>query len=130
MINYIYFRNFPGLVSNAVIDWFFPWPADALQKVAEFFLVDEILPDEHRAAIVEHLVYTHQEVTKSAVQFAIELRRFYYVTPKNYLDFINNYKYQLNANSKSITLSTKRLEGGLQKLIEAAEAVDRMQVGG
>ena len=24
-------RNFPGLVSNAVIDWFFPWPADALQ---------------------------------------------------------------------------------------------------
>ena len=31
-------RNFPGLVSNAVIDWFFPWPADALQKVAEFFL--------------------------------------------------------------------------------------------
>lgn len=25
-------------------------------------------------------------------------------------------------------MSTKRLEGGLQKLIEAAEAVDRMQV--
>jgi dynein heavy chain len=27
-------RNFPGLVSNCVIDWFFPWPSDALQKVA------------------------------------------------------------------------------------------------
>ena len=24
-------RNFPGLVSNAVINWFFPWPSDALQ---------------------------------------------------------------------------------------------------
>ena len=121
-------RNFPGLVSNAVIDWFFPWPADALQKVAEFFLADEPLPEEHRASVVLHLVYTHQQVTLAATQFAIELRRFYYVTPKNYLDFINNYKVQLAANGKRITMSTKRLEGGLQKLIEAAEAVDRMQV--
>ena len=31
-------RNFPGLVSNAVIDWFFPWPADALQKVVLNFM--------------------------------------------------------------------------------------------
>ena len=23
-------RNFPGLVSNTIIDWFFPWPEDAL----------------------------------------------------------------------------------------------------
>jgi dynein heavy chain len=26
-------RNFPGLISATVIDWFFPWSADALQKV-------------------------------------------------------------------------------------------------
>ena len=31
-------RNFPGLVSNTVIDWFFPWPEEALYKVAEYFL--------------------------------------------------------------------------------------------
>ena len=55
-------RNFPGLVSNAVIDWFYAWPADALQKVAEYFLAEEPLPSEFRAAIVEHLVFTHQQV--------------------------------------------------------------------
>jgi dynein heavy chain, axonemal len=27
-------RNFPGLVSASVIDWFQPWPADALKKVS------------------------------------------------------------------------------------------------
>ena len=121
-------RNFPGLVSNAVIDWFFPWPADALQKVAEFFLADEPLPEEHRGSVIQHLVFTHQSVTKSAIRFAEELRRFYYVTPKNYLDFISNYRVQLSVNSKRITQSTKRLEGGLQKLIEAASAVDRMKI--
>jgi dynein heavy chain len=121
-------RNFPGLVSNAVIDWFFPWPADALQKVAEFFLGEEALPDEHRSAIISHLVFTHQEVTSAASRFAEELRRHYYVTPKNYLDYLSNYRIQLSLNSKRITMSTKRLEGGLQKLIEAASAVDRMKI--
>eukprot|EP01033_Poteriospumella_lacustris_P008676 gene8676-6241_t len=121
-------RNFPGLVSNAVIDWFFPWPTDALQKVAEYFLADEALPEDQRANIVGHLVFTHQNVTKAASKFAEELRRYYYVTPKNYLDFISNYRQQLAVNSKRITASTKRLEGGLQKLIEAASAVDRMKI--
>lgn len=121
-------RNFPGLVSNAVIDWFFPWPADALQKVAEYFLAEESLPDEHRSSVIEHLVFTHQNVTQAASKFAEELRRYYYVTPKNYLDFISNYRLQLKDNHKRIKASTKRLEGGLQKLIEAAEAVDRMSI--
>jgi len=120
-------RNFPGLVSNCVIDWFFPWPGDALKAVAEFFLKEEQLPDEVRSDIVNHLVFAHQNVTKAATRFADELRRFYYVTPKNYLDFISNYRSQLLTNAKNIKSSTKRLEGGLQKLIEAAEAVERMQ---
>jgi hypothetical protein len=31
-----------------------------------------------------------------------ELRRYNYVTPKNYLDFINNYKRALASNRNSI----------------------------
>jgi P-loop containing dynein motor region D4 len=111
-----------------VIDWFFPWPADALQKVAEFFLLEEQLPPTQRKAVVEHLVHAHETITTAASQFCLELRRHYYVTPKNYLDFITNYKTQLSYNRKRIDQSTKRLQGGLQKLIEAAEAVDSMQV--
>merc|ERR550537_1509868 len=41
-------RNFPGLVSAAVVDWFFAWPEDALVKVATHFLKDAVLPDENR----------------------------------------------------------------------------------
>lgn len=37
-------RNFPGLVNNTVIDWFFPWPQEALKAVAERLLEEDDLP--------------------------------------------------------------------------------------
>jgi len=39
-------RNFPGLVSNTSIDWFFPWPEDALRDVANYFLKNVQLEEE------------------------------------------------------------------------------------
>jgi len=41
-------RNFPGLVSNTTIDWFFPWPMDALTDVATFFLGEVEIDNEFR----------------------------------------------------------------------------------
>lgn len=96
--------------------------------MAEFFLSEEHLPEEHRSSVIQHLVISHQSVTRASLQFADELRRYYYVTPKNYLDFISNYRLQLASNGKQISSGIFRLEGGLQKLIEAANAVDRMQI--
>lgn len=121
-------RSFPGLISASVIDWFQPWPADALDKVAKYFLQDEQLPHELREKVVEHFVFTHQSVVEMAERFADEMRRFYYVTPANYLDFIANYRTELKENNRTIEGSIRRLDGGLTKLIEAADAVDQMQI--
>ena len=66
-------RSFPGLISNAVIDWFFPWPEDALSKVANYFLAEVKLPAENRESIVEHLVYSHMHVVSEATRFATGL---------------------------------------------------------
>jgi dynein heavy chain len=35
-------RNFPGLVNNAIIDWFMPWPEQALYAVATSFLSADV----------------------------------------------------------------------------------------
>ncbi len=115
-------------MSATVIDWFFPWPADALMRVGEFFLEEESIPEEDRTNVVEHMVHVHTTVLDTATQFREELRRYYYITPKNYLDFISNYRLQLKDNREKLSSQSKRLEGGLTKLVEAAEAVDRMQV--
>ncbi len=49
------------------------------------------------------------------------------MTPKNYLDFINNYKRALATNRSTIQDTVGRLSGGLEKLIQAAVEVDAMQ---
>lgn len=55
-------RNFPGLVSNTNIDWFFAWPADALADVATHFLSEVELDQELRQPITDHIVLIHQSV--------------------------------------------------------------------
>jgi dynein heavy chain len=44
-------RNFPGLASNSQVNWFFPWPEEALVSVAKFYLKDEDLPEDNRESI-------------------------------------------------------------------------------
>jgi dynein heavy chain len=41
-------RNFPGLISNTNVDWFFPWPEDALTAVASNFMGAVPLEDDER----------------------------------------------------------------------------------
>uniref|UniRef100_A0A061RTL5 Dynein heavy chain 1, cytosolic n=1 Tax=Tetraselmis sp. GSL018 TaxID=582737 RepID=A0A061RTL5_9CHLO len=120
-------RNFPGMVNNTVIDWFEPWPDEALQRVSTVFLENESLPDDCRADIVDHFVLVHQSVRAASARYYEQLRRYNYVTPKNYLDFIANYKKSLGENRQSIDEMSTRLNGGLEKLIQAATEVDEMQ---
>merc|ERR1711871_1520027 len=119
-------RSFPGMVSNCVIDWYEAWPKDALEAVATFFLQEETLPEEHRASIIEHMVMVHSSVVEESVNFYESLRRRNYVTPKNYLDFLSNYRSNLKSSRQNINNKEKRLSGGLAKLIEAATAVEIM----
>ena len=122
-------RNFPGLASSTTIDWFFPWPEEALSKVAQYFLAEETsIKAEYRDSVVNHMVMVHLNVLTYADKFKEELRRYYYVTPKNYLDYIQNYRRMLRESGRKIQKGIKRLAGGLTKLKDAAVAVDRMSV--
>ena len=119
-------RSFPGMVNNTVIDWFVPWPEQALESVAGVFLAEEDLPDDSRKAIVQHKVMVHQLVRARSDDFQLQLKRYNYVTPKNYLDFISNYRGVLRDERKKIDNMITRLDGGLSKLVQAATEVDAM----
>ncbi|KAJ1493382.1 P-loop containing dynein motor region D4-domain-containing protein [Baffinella frigidus] len=145
-------RNFPGMVNNTTIDWFTPWPKEALISVAERFLASEdleavlrpkivealisvaerFLASEDleavlRPKIVEHFMNVHEVVRDKSAAYLSSVRRYNYVSPKNFLDFISNYKSQLGTKRTENEEMTKRLDGGLSKLIQAADEVAKMQ---
>uniref|UniRef100_A0A2K6C8M7 Dynein axonemal heavy chain 10 n=1 Tax=Macaca nemestrina TaxID=9545 RepID=A0A2K6C8M7_MACNE len=122
-------RNFPGMVNNTGIDWFMPWPPQALHAVAKSFLgksYNPMIPAENIENVVKHVVLVHQSVGHYSKQFLQKLRRSNYVTPKNYLDFIHTYSKLLDEKTQYNIAQCKRLDGGLDKLKEATIQLDEL----
>ncbi|XP_040982062.1 LOW QUALITY PROTEIN: dynein heavy chain 10, axonemal [Aquila chrysaetos chrysaetos] len=114
-------RNFPGLVNNTGIDWFLPWPPQALYAVAQSFVGNSTrIPSESSKSVIEHMVMVHESVGDFSKRFLQKLRRRNHVTPKNYLDFIHTYSKLLEEKNEFILAQCKRLDGGLVKLKEAS----------
>ena len=61
-----------------------------------------LIPEEMRELIVGHIVTVHESVGVFSRDFQHKLRRSNYVTPKNYLDFINTYLLLLDNKDKFI----------------------------
>ncbi|KAF5404253.1 Dynein axonemal heavy chain 10 [Paragonimus heterotremus] len=121
-------RNFPGVVNNTTIDWFFPWPEQALYAVVRVFISPEytLVPEEHREAVVDHIVATHMSVQEYTTEFGQKFRRTVFVTPKHYLDYINTYKQLFEEKDKYTEAQITRLLGGLQKLAEASVQLEEL----
>ena len=79
-----------------------------------------------RTPIVQHMVMVHNNVRSNSELFEAQLKRYNYVTPKNYLDFISNYRGVLEDERRKIDSLIQRLDGGLSKLVQAATEVDAM----
>jgi len=89
-------RKFPALVNCTVIDWFHPWPEDALLSVAQKFLEEvEIEDDDVRTAIINFMPYSFKVVNECSDQIFDQERRFVYTTPKSFLELIKLFKAML-----------------------------------
>ena len=87
-------RNFPALINCTVIDWFQPWPHEALVSVAGRFLAE--IPDIE-PELLENCSSTARSRTwvNDASKYLEEDRRYNYTTPKTYLELISLYKDML-----------------------------------
>lgn len=88
-------RKFPALFSTCTIDWFLPWPEEALASVAQNFIkqwtIDTNGKDETVKQLEVHMGRVHQMVTDVCDVYYQKLRRQVFVTPKSYLSFIKMY---------------------------------------
>ena len=63
----------------------------------------------------------HLSVQQYSIDFESVYKRKNYSTPKNYLDFIQNYMNFLGTKRKELDGSVTRLEGGLATLAKATD---------
>ena len=120
-------RKFPSLVNCCTIDWFQAWPEDALEIVAQRFLEDVELSDEHRNGVVEICKNFHESTRMLSARFVDELNRHNYVTPTSYLELIYTYKNLLGKCRDKVAYQKKRYTVGLEKLDSARSQVSQMQ---
>ena len=122
-------RKFPALVNCTAIDWFQPWPEEALISVAGRFLEDvEFDHSEIRENVSHHMAFVHQSVGKTALDYLAQERRNVYTTPKSYLELISTYKSLLAGQRAMLDAMRERLATGLVKLRSSAEQVAGMQI--
>lgn len=118
--------RFPALISGCTIDWFQPWPKDALISVAEHFILEfEIsCTQEVKNNLVIALGSIQDIVAATSNEYFQRFRRATHVTPKSYLNFIGGYKNIYQNKQKELSDGALRMDTGLEKLAEASASVE------
>ena len=117
-------RNFPGLISNTTIDWFFEWPREALLQVSQFLFsnyhnVDqEIIP-----LLCEHIITVHQSLKEFSNEAYKSQKRNIYSTPKNFLDYIKNFQNLYAKHYEDTMNLISHLENGLNVIDDSSKKI-------
>jgi dynein heavy chain len=125
-------RRFPALIMNTAIDFFHPWPRDALISVADKFLDEVEFPaesaDQIRENLAIHMADEHLSVTDASARYLASQTRYNYVTPKSFLELISFYKHLLGHKRTDVMRLIDRLDVGLSTLRKTAADVAELQV--
>ena len=117
-------RRFPALASCTVIDWFQPWPEQALYSVGKKILGDTDLGIPEVVLAIEHFMpAAFIAVNKMCKKFETTEGRYIYTTPKSYLEMLNLYLSLLERKRSEADKAMTRLENGVEKLMKAASDV-------
>ncbi|XP_053147136.1 dynein axonemal heavy chain 12 isoform X3 [Hemicordylus capensis] len=120
-------RQFPSLINCCTIDWFQPWPEDALERVAIKFLERLQLTENERQEVVPICKHFHTSVLSLSERFLHDLGRHNYVTPTSYLELIASFQQLLTQKRDAVMKAKKRYTNGLDKLAFAESQVGEMK---
>ncbi|NXP46066.1 DYH7 protein, partial [Heliornis fulica] len=120
-------RQFPSLISCCTIDWFQPWPEDALECVANKFLEKLQLTDREHQEVVLICKYFHTSALSLSVRFLQSLGRYNYVTPTSYLELIATFQKLLTQKRDTVMKAKRKYVNGLDKLAFAESQVGEMK---
>jgi dynein heavy chain len=123
-------RQFPSITNCCTIDWYNPWPADALHAVAhrEYSAAQDALGiSDHLDQLCLLSVEIHKSVSIATDQYLEELRRYNYTTPTSYLDLLKTYRTMLGEKRAIVPREIEKYKNGLQKLADTKLMIDELQ---
>lgn len=152
-----YFHCYPSLKSFCSVNYFMPWPEDALQNIAEKFIatmslthtklskrsstenealditqsVDQntklVSSSQFEMSLVKLMIYFNDSVTQAKTILLKEYERSVYITPSLFMEMLNLFKIIYGRKHFEITQKRERYTTGLEKLDSAASQVGDMQ---
>ena len=87
-------RQSPSIINCCTIDWYNPWPPEALYSVAHRqYSENELMLgiSDYLDVLCQMSVEIHNSVSQASDRYFAELRRRNYTTPTSYLDLIKTY---------------------------------------
>jgi len=146
-------RKFPGVINCCTINWFLPWPEDALEEVASNYLnvfhpephgmylreaqLPDPTPDEPpemsnsqlvRNSLIQFMGTAHGLIIQSCADYEHKMRRNVYQTPKSFLSFLDVFMYEYEQELKKLLEKESRVTHGLEKLIQGAHDVQKLKI--
>merc|ERR1719399_570177 len=123
-----YCRMYPSLVNATTIDWFLPWPKDALAEVSLTFLQASDVTPETREALANVFGIAHVAVAEVSAYMQRVEKRNNYVTPTAFINLVQGYVKTLGTKQEEIGTNRDKLANGLFKLNEARSQVEELTV--
>lgn len=120
-------RTFPSLINCSTIDWFLPWPADALKSVSSYLLEDLGFDFDQKKKVSTIFVDMQEKATRLTEKYLLEHKKYYYVTPTSYLELLNGFCKMLVVRQKQNSDNIARYVKGLDKLLGAETEVTKMK---
>lgn len=132
-------RQFPSLINCCTIDWFLPWPEEALLGVGMRLLgghtrdqvtgakspVIQDVDDALIKSLASLCVTVHSTVLDMAELFWGERRRRFYVSPKSYLDMIQSFIKLLQEKRGALTDRRDKFRAGVKKMEEVGVVIEQ-----
>ncbi|KAG9396803.1 Dynein heavy chain and region D6 of dynein motor [Carpediemonas membranifera] len=114
-------RRFPAIFSCTSIDWFHPWPINALMSVADRFLaeIESDMDDgsgQMRGRVADFMARADGLVNELAAKYKEMEKRDVFSTPKSFLELISLYKVMFKRKKSEIEERVNHLQSGLTKL--------------
>ena len=118
----------PAIFNRCVINWFGDWSDEALLQVVKELTADFDLRGTPPDSLVDLMVKIHNSVRVLNAKLKKSAKKFNYMTPRDFLDFIRHFGELLKEKNKLLTQEKGRMEKGLEKLKETEETVNKMKV--